>query len=126
MKKPAQLGARRAREENSNGLDSQTATLLDHHLATHYDTPRAKPMPSGRGWRNAVVPAGRAQLVSGTERRAEIYAARLKAVRAQISAVLAAPYGYGSAGPHRRRRDEYILQALAADIHARLIETRAT
>jgi hypothetical protein len=58
----------------------------------------------------------------GSERRAAIYVARLDAIRAEISAVLAAPYGYGSAGPHRRRRDEQILQALAADIHARLIE----
>jgi hypothetical protein len=55
-----------------------------------------------------------------------VLAARLAAIRAQISAVLAAPYAYGSAGPHRRRRDEDILQALAADVHARMIEARAT
>jgi hypothetical protein len=53
-----------------------------------------------------------------------VLAARLKAIRAEISAVRAAPYGYGSAGPHRRQRDEYILQALAADIHARMCESR--
>jgi hypothetical protein len=72
-----------------------------------------KAAPIARGWRNAVIPAAQAQLAS-----------RLAAVRAEISSVLAAPYGPGCAGPHRRRRDEYILQALAADIHARLIEAR--
>jgi hypothetical protein len=54
-----------------------------------------------------------------------VLAARLAAIRAQISAVLAAPYSYGIDGPHRRQRDEYILQALAADIHARMLEARA-
>jgi len=71
------------------------------------------------------VPAGRAQLVSGTERRAGFYAARFAAVRAQISFLHAAPYAYGLNGPHRRQRDEDILLTIAADIHARLIETRA-
>lgn len=59
------------------------------------------------------------------ERRAGFYAAKLSAVRAEISALTSAPHGFGSAGPHRRRRDEDILQALAADTRARLIEARA-
>ena len=50
MKKPARFDARRAREENSNGLDSQTATLLDHALATHYDTPLTAASPIGRAF----------------------------------------------------------------------------
>jgi hypothetical protein len=70
-----------------------------------------------------VRPAKWAQLV--TERRAGFYASRLAAVRAEITAVISAPYAFGRAGPHRRRRDEYILQALAADIHARMCEARA-
>jgi hypothetical protein len=75
---------------------------------------------------NARVPDRRAVPADGGERRAGFYAARLAAVRAQISAVLSAPYSYGSVGPHRRQRDEQILQALAADIHARMIEAGAT
>lgn len=53
-------------------------------------------------------------------------AERLAAIRAEISAIMAAPYGYGSAGPHRRRRDEFLLHVFAADTHARMIEARAT
>jgi hypothetical protein len=86
------------------------------------NSPADKPAPIARGWRYAVVPAGRAQLVSGTERRAGFYAARFAAVRAQISFLHAAPYAYGLNGPHRRQRDEDILLTIAADIHARLIE----
>ena len=60
---------------------------------------------------------------SGNVPRA-VLAARLAAIRAEIRNVLAAPYGHGLAGPHRRRRDEAILQTLAADVHARLVEAR--
>jgi hypothetical protein len=60
------------------------------------------------------------------DRRAGFYAARLAAVRAQISFLHAAPYAYGLNGPHRRQRDEDILLSIAADINARLIEARAT
>jgi hypothetical protein len=66
--------------------------------------------------------ATRANALRGRSRPA--LAARLKSIRAQINAVWAAPYGHGRNGPHRRQRDEYILQALAADIHARMIEAR--
>jgi hypothetical protein len=50
MKKPARFDARRAREENSNGLDSQTATFLDHARATHYDTPLTAASSIGRAF----------------------------------------------------------------------------
>jgi hypothetical protein len=60
------------------------------------------------------VLAGQAQLAS-----------RLAAIRAELSTVISAPYAFGRAGPHRRRRDEDILRAFAADIAARLIEARA-
>lgn len=49
-------------------------------------------------------------------------AERLAAIRAEITATLSPPYGHGLAGPHRRRRDEVILNALAADAFARLAE----
>jgi hypothetical protein len=48
MKKPGRFNTSRAREENRSGLDSQTATLLDHTPATHYDAPLAEPTPVGR------------------------------------------------------------------------------
>jgi hypothetical protein len=55
-----------------------------------------------------------------------VLAARLADIRAEIRAVLAAPYRHGFEGPHRRRRDEFILHVFAADVHARLVEARAT
>jgi hypothetical protein len=68
-----------------------------------------------------VRPAKWAQL--GTERRAGFYAVRLAAIRAEISFLHTAPYGYGLLnGPHRRQRDELILQGFAADLSARLVE----
>jgi hypothetical protein len=63
------------------------------------------------------VPKGRSRTV---------LAARLAAIRGEIIALTSAPYAFGREGPHRRRRDEDILRAFAADIHARLIEARAT
>lgn len=57
-----------------------------------------------------IVPAKRDQLAS-----------RLAAIRAQITAVISAPYAYGREGPHRRQRDEFILQVFAADLRARLV-----
>ncbi len=58
--------------------------------------------------------------------RAAPYAARLAAIRAEISFLHAAPYAYGRLnGPHRRRRDELILQGFAADLNARMVEARA-
>jgi hypothetical protein len=54
-------------------------------------------------------------------------AARLADIRAAISFLHAAPYSYGRLnGPHRRRRDEDIWQSIAADVHARLVESRAS
>jgi hypothetical protein len=51
-----------------------------------------------------------------------VLAARLAAIRAQIQAVVSAPYAYGRLnGPHRRQRDFDILQGLAADIYSRLV-----
>ena len=58
--------------------------------------------------------------------RAAPYAARLAAIRAEISFLHAAPYSYGLNGPHRRRRDEDILLTIAADLNARMIEARTT
>jgi hypothetical protein len=58
-------------------------------------------------------------------RSRQALAARLKSIRTQINAVRSAPYSHGRNGPHRRRRDEYLLQAFAADIHARMCEARA-
>jgi hypothetical protein len=50
-------------------------------------------------------------------------AARLAGIRAEIRAVVSAPYSYGRLnGPHRRRRDELILQGLAADTYARITQ----
>lgn len=51
-----------------------------------------------------------------------VLAARLAAVRAELTAVISAPYAFGCEGPHRRRRDIDILQTIAADARARLVE----
>jgi hypothetical protein len=56
-------------------------------------------------------------------RSREGLASRLAAIRAEIRALLSAPYSYGTSGPHRRRRDEFILQAIAAAAYARWIES---
>jgi hypothetical protein len=63
---------------------------------------------------------------NGERRSRPALAARLKAVRAEISFLHAAPYSYGLNGPHRRRRDEDILLTIAADLNARMIEARTT
>jgi hypothetical protein len=47
---------------------------------------------------------------------------RLAAVRAEILRLRAAPYACGRNGPHRLVRDEYILQGIAAHLHACMIE----
>jgi hypothetical protein len=52
-------------------------------------------------------------------------AARLAGIRAEISALTSAPPVFGSVEPHRRRRDEDILRAFAADVHARLAKASA-
>jgi hypothetical protein len=50
-------------------------------------------------------------------------ASRLAAIRAEISFLHTLPYGYGRLnGPHRRQRDELILQGFAADLSARMID----
>jgi len=49
-------------------------------------------------------------------------AQRLAAVRAEILRLRAAPYACGRNGPHRLVRDEYILQGIAAHLHACMIE----
>jgi hypothetical protein len=52
-----------------------------------------------------------------------VLAARLGGIRAQISFLHTLPYGYGRLnGPHRRQRDELILQGFAADLSARMVE----
>jgi hypothetical protein len=83
------------------------------------NSPAGKAAPIAMGCRFAVITAAQPQLA---DRRAWFYAARLAAIRAQISAVISAPYSYGPEGPHRRQRDEFILQGFAADAAARLLE----
>jgi hypothetical protein len=55
----------------------------------------------------------------------EPFAVRLRAIRAEINSMRAAPYQFGRHGPHRRQRDELILCDFAADAWARLIEAEA-
>jgi hypothetical protein len=50
------------------------------------------------------------------------YRERLAIVRAEISFVLAQPIHHGRDGPHRAARDEFILQAIGADLYARMRE----